>query len=334
MSLNQLEMQYRQVLRWYPQRWRRKNGDAMVGTLLDIADAERRVSPAEGELRSLRLSGLRHHLGSAGHWIPNSVRDRAAGIALGLGASMGLAGIAFNLIVPPNVEAVVARVGELKWMPHLFGAFGGDAVILYGMWVIAGLFGMTGLRRLARILAALTVPVAVVIYVMRGQLSELLTASSTTLGSMELLALLVLAGQSGRGRVGRIAVLASFLAATAFTVVTALTMFRPSFYSFGYTRDGFTQIDELWLAFVAPLALLTAAVLAQTRLRAWAGALALTVVPIAITYGLAGSDGPNLLNWALIAACVGLAAVGIWVTLRRFGFQLNVSRSPKSLTAR
>jgi hypothetical protein len=328
-NVNALEAQYRDALRWYPKRWRVKNEDAMVGTLLDTADGESREDPATGELRSLRLSSLVYRAGLAGRAVPEAARDRAAAISLGLGASMGSAGLALNLIVPPRVEAIVAKAGELRWLPHLFGPFGGDAVILYTLWAVAGLLGMTGLRRSARAAVALTIPTAIVIRAISDQMQQLMPASSTTLGSMELLALVVLLGFAGRDRAGRITVLATFLAATAVTAVTAVAGFRTSFYSWGYTTDGFTQIDEYWLAFAAPIALLAAAALAQTRLRAWAGAIVLTLIPIAVTFLFAGSDGPNLLNKALIAAAGGVLIVGVWMLLRRLGYQVTITRSPR-----
>lgn len=43
--MNPLEIRYRQALRWYPRSWRAANADAVVGVLLDVADAEGRAAP-------------------------------------------------------------------------------------------------------------------------------------------------------------------------------------------------------------------------------------------------------------------------------------------------
>jgi hypothetical protein len=319
-----LERRYRDVLRWYPRRWRLKNEDAAVGTLLELAEGEGRGTPGGGELRSLRLSAMLYRTGVVGRWIPQPVRDRAAALSLGLGASMGVVGIVVNLIVPPRAEAVVAKVGGLGTFPHLFGPFGSDAVVLYGIWVAAGLLAMTGLHRSARVAIAVAIPTAVILGAISNGLQQLMPASFVTLALFELLALVVLFGSAGQDRTGRIAVLASFLGGAALTGVTAVTSFAPAFYSFGYTAEGFTQIDEYWLAFVGPFALLGAAILAQSRWRAWGGAIVLALLPIAVTYLCAGTD---LFNAASFIAAIGLALVGAWALLHAFGVRLSVTRT-------
>lgn len=49
---------YVRLLRWYPAAWRRADGDVMLDTLEEHADAEGRAMPTRGEAWSLRAHGL------------------------------------------------------------------------------------------------------------------------------------------------------------------------------------------------------------------------------------------------------------------------------------
>lgn len=49
---------YSRLLRWYPAPWRRADGDVMLDTLEEHADAEGRALPTRGEAWSLRAHGL------------------------------------------------------------------------------------------------------------------------------------------------------------------------------------------------------------------------------------------------------------------------------------
>ncbi len=59
-----LEQRYRRLLRWYPRTWREENGDVLIGTALDAAEAEGRRRPRASEAWTLRLSGLGQRLDS------------------------------------------------------------------------------------------------------------------------------------------------------------------------------------------------------------------------------------------------------------------------------
>jgi len=52
------EQEFRSLLRWYPPSWRAAHGDALVGALLDAADAEGRAHPTRAERRSAIVQGL------------------------------------------------------------------------------------------------------------------------------------------------------------------------------------------------------------------------------------------------------------------------------------
>lgn len=276
------------------------------------------------------MSGILTRVGLVARRIPSTVRDHAASISLGLGASMGASGIAYNVIVPPRVEAVLARAGEESWRPHFFGPFGSDAVILYALWVVAGLFAVFGLHRTARVTVALTIPAAIVIRATSDQLQQLLAASSTTLVSLELFALIAVLGAAGRGRSGRVTVAGVFVGAGALTIVAAVVSSPASTFSLGFGRDGFTQTVEYWLAFAAPVALVVAAVLTKTRLTVWAGAILLALVPIVLTFVVAGGDARGISDRVTIAAAVGIVGVSVRVLLRLFGLRISITRTTTS----
>lgn len=53
-----LEQRYRRLLHWYPPAWRAANGEVLIGTLLDTAEAEGRTRPTGAEARSMILHGF------------------------------------------------------------------------------------------------------------------------------------------------------------------------------------------------------------------------------------------------------------------------------------
>ncbi|WP_375405391.1 hypothetical protein [uncultured Amnibacterium sp.] len=53
-----LESRYRRLLRWYPRRWRTRDHDVLLGTLLDAADSRGRTRPSLAEAGSVVLHGL------------------------------------------------------------------------------------------------------------------------------------------------------------------------------------------------------------------------------------------------------------------------------------
>ena len=80
--MRELEARYRAALRWYPESWRRRNADAVVGMLLDGADHDGRTVPAPGELTDLALRGLAARSAVV---LPAAVRSGAATLAFGYG---------------------------------------------------------------------------------------------------------------------------------------------------------------------------------------------------------------------------------------------------------
>jgi hypothetical protein len=137
----QLHDAYARLIRWYPREWRDLNGEALVGVLLDQADAEHRDTPAAGERLHLALAGLRIQLVR---------RERLSGAAL---ATL-LAVLLFSLFY----------VFVITWSP---GGSGGSFVgpfanptIVTAIALIAALFAnLFGLGACARALCVLAAAV-------------------------------------------------------------------------------------------------------------------------------------------------------------------------------
>lgn len=186
------EQRYRDALHWYPRRWRRLNAEAMVGTLLDVAEAEGRDAPSRADLRDLRRSGL---AARADVILPGPIRDRVAAISLGAGTGLALAlltgqawaGWAVELgSGAPNAPELIAPVG-LIW----------PVLIHPGLWVLAALATLAGSTVIARIALLATLP-ASLIAVTAPDVSFLLRPSVFTLVMMGLLALMSCIGRAPR----------------------------------------------------------------------------------------------------------------------------------------
>lgn len=62
------EQKYRKLLRWYPRPWRERNGDALLGVMLDDAERRGRTVPSWGERRSAFTHGVGTRLDAALAW--------------------------------------------------------------------------------------------------------------------------------------------------------------------------------------------------------------------------------------------------------------------------
>ncbi|ROP44401.1 MULTISPECIES: hypothetical protein [unclassified Rathayibacter] len=87
-----LERQYRRLLHWYPRTWREEHEEALIGTLLDTADAENRTAPSPTEEWNLAWNGLATHFSR----LSPGARTATLTIALGNAAFIGLALLALT----------------------------------------------------------------------------------------------------------------------------------------------------------------------------------------------------------------------------------------------
>jgi len=130
-----VEAEARRLLRWFPASWRRAHAEALIGTLLDAADAEQRDRLTGVERRDLVLSGLRER-GLA--LVPLPVREAAASIALGVGA--GLATLQLGLEWAPGVPKP-AWYGD-----YGFGPFVSAGAVVDLLWLAALVLGLVRQR--------------------------------------------------------------------------------------------------------------------------------------------------------------------------------------------
>lgn len=91
------EERYRLLLIAYPADWRRRHGDALLGVLLDRAEAEQRSAPTLREVVDLMIRGLAVRVSDV---MSAPLRRRVASISTGLGAGFALVYVA--LFIAPD----------------------------------------------------------------------------------------------------------------------------------------------------------------------------------------------------------------------------------------
>ncbi len=309
----ELEVRYRAALRWYPRAWRAENADAIVGVMLDQADAEGRSVPSRAELRNLASSGLSQRLESIA---PQAVRDRVAAIALGIGTAYAL------IMFVASEWAPFASTGPRNgWLlPDSgpvyrdlqtvgFGPFASILVIEYGMWVLAFVLVMLKYSRSAIVVLFATVPLLVVVRSLRSDDIAILQPTTAALVVVALLAVLATVGRPARLH-RRTVIAMSIGAAAAAVAFLVMSHDQPLFQ--GRLSAGAT-LGVLNAPIFGGLLVLAAILLAIRRQRAWAVAalvaaspwLALTTLyftPFAIGFALGGLVG---------MLCLAIAAV-VW----------------------
>ena len=133
------ERRYRRALRFYPKRWRDRNADVVLSTLLDVADAEGRSSARAIELLQLAASGLSTRLALS--------ISQASTIAVATGALLAIAfAVVQGLPAPSPLEWGVARG---------FGPFLSPAIVLYSLWMLTFVLVLLRQRRAVKIVLAL-----------------------------------------------------------------------------------------------------------------------------------------------------------------------------------
>ena len=189
------EPQYRAALRWYPRGWRRRNEEVMVGTLLDVADADGRTTASRDELRDLRRSGL---AARADALLPGAIRDRVAAISLGAGTAISLALLTAQAWAPfSDVPA------SLPGLPGFYGDRGMPDHVIWqllihpGLWIAAALATFAGVTWLARILLVASIPASIIGIVLTDGPDDL-RPSFFLLVTLAVLALMTCTGRAPR----------------------------------------------------------------------------------------------------------------------------------------
>lgn len=312
-----LESRYRAALRWYPRRWRAANADAIVGTMLDQAEAEGRSVPARGELRNLRGSGLSTRVERVA---PQAVRDRVALVSLLLGASVALVLLVANEWAPLLPRVTTHYPDGSFFVPNPAGGFGpfrSGMVLVYAAWVL-GLVATAARQRLvATILLGATVPYSAVLYVLRPQDWAICQPQGTVITIFAGLALLTLLGNA-RSPLPLTRMLVGFVAAGS---VGFLGLLNGGVYlTHGMIYGGFLLFDPRSLAVVLAVLALYAAGRGE---RAWAIALLVSAVPwLALVVLMAGIGYYSVIVYLAIAVALLAAAA---VRLRPSGLSSRSS---------
>lgn len=316
--MSALEQRYRSALRWYPAAWRDHNADAMVGTLLDVADGEGRTRPRASELANLALHGISARLGRIPTAMPAAVRDRAATGALAVGAAVSLTAII-------QLESSPSRtLGWLSGDMVTFGPFTSPAIIVYAVWIAAFLVSVVGKATASRWLVASTIPLAIVTRVFADAAHMDLRPTATFSVLMAMLALLALIGSPATGTRGALWLVGWFVPALAlFSIPQFLAGNHLAFQDPAWVEDPGALSVIPWAVVALAIALHLA------RQRSWADALLLVAAPFVLLAIQNGRSPENLIELvppvlfvcALIAASLGV--------LRLFGVTIHVRRVPQ-----
>jgi hypothetical protein len=323
--MSDLEGRYREALRWYPKRWRAANENAMVGTLLDLADGDHRSEPAIGELANLRRSGMSARFGIVGRLIAPTAREHAAVLALGLGTSISAAGILFGSWTYQFANHVYQQVLSVDALLHNLGA--GQATYLF--WLVAFVAVMTGFRRLAAVVLVVSIPVSIAWSVTAFELSDYGHPSDVSLGFLSLLAVVSAFGLSLPGRRSRKPFLSAFM---GFGLLLAGAFWLRG-YGGGYWGNGARNIDyfwaplAVWLVFLGiPIALTVGIILWRLQRRNEAiGVLfaAAPLLPLALLAFGGVNDFPTAVG--VLAAIIVVVTIIVGI-LRVFGLRINITR--------
>ncbi|MDT5009364.1 MAG: hypothetical protein QOH57_981 [Mycobacterium sp.] len=315
-----LEHQYRRTLRWYPSSWRAQHEEAVIGTLLDVAEGENRSRPRLGEQLNLAANGL---LTRIGIFLPARVRDGVAAVALATGTAFATGYFVFLDWAP---WTAATRVAEFP-MAHDFGPFINPGVILCALWGLGFLFAVFGRYQITRIIMAIAILTAVAMAVVNQlPFAGWVGPSSTNLGFLGLLAALSLVG-TPRSRV-RLGVGTGVALAVLVAIYHHDGSFSP-YYSgdhfFFWLMDTRINLDLLLVP-----TFLVAIGFGLAGRGATAAVIAISTLPWAAAYlvVLAVSDHGRAIVCA-VWLIAGLVAVTI-VVLKRSRFEIVIRRRDDS----
>lgn len=182
--MSDLEARYRRALAWYPREWREQNADAVIGTLLDVAESRERPRP--GELATLRLNGIRERMRS----LPDAsapIRERAALVGFGVNAAVAVAMLGTMLwqwMHPSPQELVID--GESAVYHSIFDTPQVALIVMYLAMVVAGGLAVARLVRSASVASVTVLLVAIAALVTMGPivLSHLVIVAALAVSSL------------------------------------------------------------------------------------------------------------------------------------------------------
>ena len=290
------ERRYRRALLFYPKRWRDRNADVVLSTLLDVADAEGRRSPRASELLQLAASGLSTRLALS---VPRAVRDQASTIAVASGAVLSLAfAVVQSLPVPSPLSWGSARG---------FGPFLSPGIVIYALWVLAFLLAVCGARRVLRIVLVVALFAPAALWITRRSIEGLWAGPSLqTLVFFTVLAIIALLGDPRPTR------------RTAIGMLVGAGALVIAFRTIGAPAKSYMDEDTFWQQIASPYNLSTTFIVTLVvslaframRRRSWAQIVFVSLLPwlgawwVGIVLGFRWDGIP-------IVAAVGLAAASI-----------------------
>ncbi|WP_088289547.1 hypothetical protein [Kineosporia sp. A_224] len=225
------EAAFRRLLRAYPRSWRTAHGEALLGVMLDVADADGRDRPTAREGTAVVRHALSTWANAASDRLDRSgVVPSFAGIgpaALALGTTLAAVSFLFGEWFP---GVPLTWAGDFHAAP--FGPFPSAGPLLYAVWLLAFgavVAGAVGTGRLLLALAAVGAPVLLTVCDRAGVARPPLLFLYT----MALFAVVALVGlprQDGatRRRLGAVVGGATAAVTALLTAVTALGLALPA----------------------------------------------------------------------------------------------------------
>jgi hypothetical protein len=304
-----LEARYRAALRWYPRAWRAENADAIVGVMLDQAEAEGRTAPARGELRNLLSSGVGQRVE---RYAPQDVRDRVATIALAIGVAYSLIMFVLSEWAPfatsgPSNDWMLPTGPAYRAPSSIgFGPFASVMVIVFAMWIVAFALVLLRFSRSATAVLLLTAPL---LFWVRSVRSDDIGAMQPTTAALILIGALAALASVGRpARTGRRAV-AAVTGATTIAIVTLMRVGGMAPLHDGRLVGYIYTFAVLHAPAIASVLVVAGVALAMARRRAWSTAALVVAAPWLCLSQLYFAE-PTVLSLGIGTVLAGLCLVG------------------------
>ncbi len=316
--MRELEARYRAALRWYPESWRRRNADAVVGMLLDGADHDGRTVPAPGELTDLALRGLAARAAVA---LPSGVCSGAATLAFGYGFAFSLVAFWSSWWAPFSRYRSWLR--ETTPDVSTFGPFLSPGVVLTVLWSAALVLILIGSGRASRVVLAVSGVVAILLPSVNALVPGWDGPSATNLVFFALAAFLAASAPPARRALVIGVPLWILLFVGLYAWNAMLTPDMPSDRQFWYVFAARVPPSVL-----VALLILVAIVLLLLRRPVAVGIVALAALPWTAGWYLATiRDNPSgAAGWGVAAGVVCVVGAVILVALRRSGVRIVVER--------
>jgi hypothetical protein len=197
-----LETTYRRTLRSYPRAWRQQHEHVIIGTLLDVAEAEDRTTPRSAELVHLAASGVLTRLGI---WLTTRTSDWIATVALAMGTALAV-GLLMSGTWMPWSRVLGPYAGRYIPEANPLLDFG---IIIYALWILCFIASLIpGRVRIIRGFMAVAM-VAPLVFALINHTTRLYGPNDRTLVFFTIMAALVLLGTPRRTKVGYVAAAAA-----------------------------------------------------------------------------------------------------------------------------